>query len=278
MHGVARVGMVLVFLALALSPGRAGDAATGDLIRAMQVERLVAVMAQEGLRYGAELRAELFPDQGGPRWDAAVRTIHAPDRMLALVADALARGYAGNEAAAEVATGFFRSDLGQRIITLELAAREALLDTATKEAAEVALEDMRAGDPGRLALIERFVRTNDLIESNVAGALNANLAFYRGMIEGGAIDPSLSEQEMMADLWGQEDQVRADTEGWIYPYLALAYAPLGDGDLDAYIAFSATTEGRALNTALFAAFDALFAQLSFDLGLAAAVFLQGQDL
>jgi hypothetical protein len=62
------------------------------------------------------------------------------------------------------------------------------------------------------------------------------------------------------------------------PYLAMAYQPLSDADLEAYIAFSRTPEGQVLNRALFAAFDALFNALSRDLGLAAARLMAGQDL
>ncbi len=39
-------------------------------------------------------------------------------------------------------------------------------------------------------------QSHDLIEMNVMGAMNANLAFYRGMADGGALD-GLSEQDML---------------------------------------------------------------------------------
>jgi hypothetical protein len=254
------------------------DPAVTALGVALQIARLMEVLAAEGRAYGADLQRELFPDGGGPRWDAAVARIHDPARMGALFLDHMAQGYAARPGMAAAARAFFAADPGARFVALELAAREALLDPAAKEAAERAHEAMKAAGDPRLDLIARFVAANDLIESNVVGGMNANLAFYRGMIDGGLDDPALDEGAMMADLWGQEDQVRADTEAWLFPYLALAYAPASDADLEAYIAFSLTPEGRALNTVLFAAFDALFVRLSYELGVAAALFLQGQDL
>jgi hypothetical protein len=257
---------------------QASETGVAALRQALQLDRLVEVMAAEGRKYGAELAGELFPGRGGARWEAIVAAIHEPERMRGRLAEAMDANLADQPATVAAATAFFSAPLGQRIIALEIGAREALLDPAVEEAAELGLEDLRVTNPARVALIERFVAVNDLVESNVAGALNANLAFFRGMAAGGALDPALNERDMLADLWAQEPQVRADTEAWIFPYLALAYGPLSDADLEAYVAFSMTPEGQALNRALFASFDALFVQVSRELGEAAGRFVQGQDL
>ena len=76
-----------------------------------------------------------------------------------------------------------------------------------------------------------------------------------------------------------DDSTRsATTGGWLLTFLGLAYQPLSDADLDAYIAFSETPAGQVLNRAQFAAFDALFAEVSHRLGVAAAGHLAGEDL
>jgi hypothetical protein len=59
---------------------------------------------------------------------------------------------------------------------------------------------------------------------NVAGALSGNLAFMTGMNETGIYGVMLPQDEMMAQVWGQEDQIRSDTESWLHAYLGLAYA------------------------------------------------------
>ena len=82
---------------------------------------------------------------------------------------------------------------------------------------------MAERDP-RLDLLDRFAEANDLIEENVSGALNSNLAFYRGMSEGGAFTGAeMTEEEMLSEVWSQEDDIRAETAGWLYPFLMLAY-------------------------------------------------------
>lgn len=272
--------MTVLALLTAFAAGglRAHAQPIDDLSRAMQLDRLVSVLREEGLQYGADLEAELFPGSGGARWDAIVSSIYDTDRMGAVLRDRLAAELAGSTGTAEAAVAFFASDTGRRIIDLEIAAREALLDETVKDAAELAYEDLRAARDRRVNLLERFAVANDLIESNVAGALNTNLAFYRGLVEGGALDPAMGEDEMLADLWGQEDQIREDTRDWLFPYLAMAYQPLSDDELEAYIAFSLTRDGQILNAALFAAFDALFATVSHDLGRLSAELMRGEDL
>ena len=75
---------------------------------------------------------------------------------------------------------FFEGPLGRRVVELELSARRALLDEDVEAASRTALEARRADDDPLLDRLEAFISVNDLIESNVVGALNSNIAFYRG--------------------------------------------------------------------------------------------------
>ena len=145
-------------------------------------------------------------------------------------------------------------------------------------AAKAAVADMEAEGSPRLDALRRFAAANDLVEMNVMGALNANLAFYKGLSAGGAFGSAMTEEDMLADVWGQEADVRAETEEWLWSYLSLAYQPLSDEELQAYHDFSETPEGQKLNAAVFAAFDVSFVRISEDLGRAAARAMQGEDI
>ena len=122
----------------------------------------------------------------------------------------------------------------------------------------------------------RWHSGNDLIEANVAGALNASYRFYAGLVEGGAIE--MTESEILADVWSQEEETRTDTTEWLYGFLLMAYQPLDADQMDAYVALSASPEGRALNRALFDAFNKMYDDISYGLGLAVAQQMRGQDL
>lgn len=246
------------------------------LFRAMGIPELVVIMRQEGQIYGKELEQDLFPERGGARWAAIVDKIYDASRMEATVRNRFDSELAAEDLAPMIA--FFTSERGQNIVGLEVSARRALLDESVEEASRTALATMIQDRDKRLDLIREFSDANELVETNVAGAMNANYAFYTGLATGGAFAEDMTEEDILADVWNQESGIRDDTEEWLYSYLALAYQPLADDDLNAYTAFSKTHPGTVLNRALFAAFDEMFVVVSLALGQGASQFLTGQEL
>ncbi|NJM83120.1 MAG: DUF2059 domain-containing protein [Tabrizicola sp.] len=220
----------------------------------------------------------MFPGRGGERWKAAVAAIYDIPRLQGEFEEIMARELSGDAAAIAEMQAFFGSEPGQRILKLEIDARYALLDEATEEAARVAWDKAVGARDPRVKLIRKLAEANELIEMNVAGAMTGNLAFFQGMNESGTLGPAMNEQDIMADVWGQEEQIRRDTEAWLYPFLLLAYTPLSDSEMEAYVAFSETAAGQRLNAALFAGFDVVFRGISHDLGRAAGLALQGSDI
>lgn len=249
--------------------------ALGETLR---IDGVIAVMRDEGLEYGRTLRIEMLPEAPALAWQAEVSRIYDAAAMRAVFDTALSRALAGDSAVLTAAQRFFGDQRGQKILRLELEARRALLDDAVEAAAQEAARQMAEEATPRHDLLRRFAETNDLIELNVMGALNANLAFYKGLSQGGAFGQAMPEDDMLAEVWAQEPDLRRETEDWLWPYLSLAYGPLSDEELQAYIAFSASPEGQRLNSAIFAAFDELFVAISLQLGLAAGRQLQGQDI
>jgi len=241
----------------------------------MRIDAVIEVMRAEGIAYGVDMEAEMFPGQGGAGWQAMVAVIYDPIPMRARFDAALGAALAGSPEIGAIGA-FFGTDLGQRVLMLEIEARRALLDAAVEEAAKLAYAEMAAGGGPRVAALEAFVVANDLIESNVMGAMNASLAFYLGLAEVGAFAEAMPEDQMLAEVWATEPEVRAETVDWLYPYLALAYKPLSDAELQAYQDFSESPAGQAVNAARCAAFDALFGAVARDLGRAAARQMQGQ--
>jgi hypothetical protein len=164
------------------------------------------------------------------------------------------------------------------IIGLEVSARRALLDDAVEEASQDAAAIALADENPRMMLVVEFVETNNLIETNVEGALNSNLSFYAGLLDGGAFDGALSEDQILSDVWSQEAEIRISTTEWINSFLFMAYQPLEDDDLHAYIAFSETDAGGVINRTMFDSFDRLFNGISRSLGRAAATEMTMQEL
>ena len=250
-----------------------------QLSETMQIAEILSVMRQEGFDYGKSLEEEMFPGKGGAAWEATVDRIYDVTAMKAVFdAALLAELGAVKPATINVMDAFFASSRGQKILTLEIEARRALLDQDTEDAAKVHVEELAAKDDPRLQLIRKFAEANDLVEMNVAGALNANLAFFKGLAEGGGFENQMTEQDMLTNVWSQEAAIRDETQTWLYPYLAMAYQPLSDDDMKAYLAFSDLDAGKALNAATFAAFNNLFTTISADLGRAAAKQMRGENI
>lgn len=257
-------------------PAVAQSGGVRALYDALAVPEVVEIMAEEGIAYGATIEEDLFPGRGGAAWSAVVARIYTVERMDADMLERFTTELEGVDVAPLLA--FFESDLGKRIVDREMEARRAFMDDELEEAAKVAMLDLQRNDEDRFALLEDFAEINDLVESNVMGAMNSNYAFYQGLMDGSAFGGSLTEQDVLSDVWAQEDQIREDTESWVFSYIALAYQTLSDDDLKAYSALSESREGRALNRALFSAFDAMYNGISRDLGQGAAGFMVGQDI
>ncbi|GAB1480532.1 DUF2059 domain-containing protein [Paracoccaceae bacterium] len=244
---------------------------------ALLIGDVMAVLREEGLANAAELAAD-FPAGGNAGWQAAVEAIYAPDAMRAAFDAALSRELSTAPGAVEAALAFFSSEGGHKALRLVIEARRALLDPAVEAAAKQRWSVMEADDSRRAAALHRFAEVNSLIEANVMGALNANLAFFQGMAEAGGPLGEMTEQDMLSMVWGSEPEVRTSTTDWLMPFLAMAYEPLSDGELEAYIAFSDIPEGRRVNAAVFAAFDALFLDISRRLGRTVGREMIGQDI
>lgn len=247
------------------------------LAQALQLDRLAGVLQAEGLDYGRLLDADLLAGRGGAGWTAAVGRIYAPDRLRRDFRHLLSQELAADPLVPDM-LAFLQSDLGRQIVTSELEARQAMLEPARKDKSRLAWMALAQDNPRRAGQIVEFVRLNDLMEGNVAGGMNANLAFYQGLAMTAPPALRLPEEDLLAAVAGQEQAIRAETEAWLYPYLVMAYDPLEDAGLDAYLAFCETPAGRRLNSALFAVFNGLFARVSAEMGREAGLVLRGQEI
>jgi len=252
-----------------------GTEATLDtLFGALDIEGTIEVMHQEGLTYGEQIAEDLFGDSQNAAWSATLRKIYVRERMIQLVETEMATELDGVNL--EPLIAFFTSQSGRKIVAFEVSARRAFMDTKTEEEALIRLENAEREDTEVLGQVETIISDSDLIESNVMGSLNSSLMFYRGLADGGGYD--LDETEMLRTVWSQEDDTRAETESWLRSYLLMSYSSVPPEELETYAALYRTPEGKALNRALFSAFNQMYDELSYLLGLAAADFMNSEKL
>lgn len=262
---------LIILLSLAF-PARA--APVDDVMTALRIDQMLEIMREEGLEYGQDLGSDMFAAGENPRWDALLRQIYDTDKMRTIVRAHFEVSLADTDT--DVLVTYFGSEIGQQIVQLEMDARRALIDETVEDAARDAYRTAGSSEKDRIAQLKAFIETNNLIEANVEGALNASFQFYRGLVDGGGLE--MTESEIITDVWSQEGETRDDTVEWLYAFLLLAYEPLTDEQLKSYIDISASPEGRDLNRALFSGFNKMYDEISYALGLAAAQQMQGQDL
>jgi hypothetical protein len=265
-----RMGLRLVSLFSGLiglvAAGNVWAGAADTLAEVLRIDEMIEVLHDEGRSFGGDLDRDMLGGRGGAHWADQIARVYDQDRMARHVRDALRDGMTDVQIADTLA--FYETKRGQRILTLETSARRAMSDPEVEQIARETYDALKGSDDARLANVARFVDVNDLLERNVAGSLSSNFQFMRGLVDGGASD--LSDGEITADVWAQEDETRKDTESWLFGYLLLAYRPLGDDDLEAYIDYSETPAGQALNAALFDGFDGMYLGISHALGVLVA--------
>lgn len=260
--------------ALALIVAPAWAAPADDLLDALGVREVITLMQVEGRDYGDELADEMLPGGATADWPAMIERIYDAERMEATVRSGFVEAL-GDTDISDVLE-FFQSDVGKRVIQLEISARKALIDDEIEQAARDAFRATDGTDDRDLDRIAGFVDANDLVEANVVGALNSSVAFYNGLVDGGAFE--MTEDDILRDVWSQEEDTRVDTREWVFSFLMMAYGPLSDETVAEYVALSETDAGKAMNRALFVGFDGMYGDISYALGLALARQMQGQDL
>lgn len=269
MRAAALAAAALIWLApLAQASG------IDQLSSLLQLDTVADVIAEEGRRQGDGIDVDMLDGRGGTWFRDRVAAIYAPPRIVEAVREGLAEALDDEDLKATLA--FLGSDRGRRILDLEIAARIAIADPDVEEAARERYQDMLEADDPLIEPARRFIDANDMVDRNVAGALGSSFAFLTAIEE--ARSGRRSEDAILGEVWNQEPAIRSDTEEWLYAYLLMAYAPLPREDLDAYIAFSETEAGQALNRGLFAGFDEAYIAISRDLGLAVGEAMRASEL
>ena len=271
---VAPLSIALMFLLSNVSLAQQSSASA--LFDVMKLGKIISVMREEGLAYGAALGDKMMSGRSIPDWPSEVARVYDQDKMIDGMRESFVAILGDRDMSPLLM--FFTSDLGQDIVELEYTARVVFLDEAIAEGAIAQYKSRELEDDPMLAAVRSFVATNDYVEANVAGALNSNYAFYTGMIDGGALSSRMPNSDILADVWAQEPEIRMNTEEWLYSYLLTAYQPLGVEGLSAYEQIMATPEGRAMNVALFEGFDQMYVAISRELGQSVAGYMLAEEL
>lgn len=238
------------------------DRESDQLFDAMGIPALIVAFAEDGRESIPVIDSGFLGGNGGAILAETGEQLYDPARLDAELRASFARLVDPQQA--RQATVFFESDQGQRIVALEVEARQAMVDDAVEDAAKAASE---TADEEVLQLIT----VRDLVEVNTDIAIAARLAFFEGFLSAapGAENP---------DVEAQRGIVTEDTRAWITGYYMLVASALEDNDLDTYIAFWETDVGQGIDAALSDAFEESYVALSYGLGQVVGRLMPQNDL
>ena len=215
--------LVVIFLSATVANAQAQVTLAMDHL---ELSELIHIMRTEGLEYAATLNTEMLNGQGGAVWEDQIDAIYDTQLMSEVVRKEIATI---PENQLREINQFYGSNLGAKIVDLEIAARNAMTDNDIKNIAEDNYQIVLAKDPKSLLQVNLMVSEGDLLEQNVTAALTSNYRFYLGLVDGGSFDAS--EQEVIEQTWEQEDDIRLDTVKWMMGYLLLSYQSLDEAEM-----------------------------------------------
>lgn len=255
---------------------RTDEAVFAELGEKLQISRLMEQLRQEGLNGAVKLAAQ-FDIDGTGGFQVQMNELFDVAAMEAMFLAQLQQALQHDPETLQAVLTFFASPLGQKAVLAEIAARQEVTGDTGKAAAKALYEAISTKDPQRRDLLDGMITAGDLVEFNVMGGLNANLAFLKGMAATGALG-ELPESEMVAQVWRDEEALRKDSAEWLTGYVAVAYRDLTLAELQEYSDFLASRTGKKLNAALFAGFDTLFLGLSGQQGRITGQLMQGDEI
>lgn len=257
-----------------------GQAAIDGLIGVIQLDQMLEVMIAEELGFGEDLRADMLPDVTPSRWKRDLQAGLSVGTLKPIFVTAFAQaldGVGGRNAPLQAEIAALGHDpLMAKAIDLEVKARRLLLDIDVENAAFD--HAVKSEKTARFKAVGAYIEALDLVENNVAGSLNSNLVFYREMVRGGAFPYDVTEQEMVSDVAGEADAMRAEIDEWLTAYLYMAYAPMSDAEFARFSKLGLSAAGRAFYDAANRGYDAVFVHNSKVIGAMVAGHLAGEAL
>lgn len=220
---------------------------------ATQLDRYVEILSDGGVDYGVSLDDYYLLGKGGADWKVRVEVIYDPDRL----SDEMK-----SEVRAELepldltdALAFFESELGQRIVSAEYAALDALSHADVWEATQRMMVAPDAILPRREALFGRLMDAGGYLDTALASQLNGQIAFIQGLTSHGAFAGIMAEREMMDWLAGEEPTMRAALYDWTRALFYLSYKGFDDHELEQLVTVIEQSDVIGVTSAVYRGID-----------------------
>ena len=158
-----------------------------------------------------------------------------------------------SEAHLDEVIAFYRSDVGQRMVRLEVASaapgEAKRIQTEGPELYQRAAEN----DPERVEFYDRIAESIRLEDLMTAMTMNMSYAMISGMAGSDALPQALTDEQIIAIVNAQSGEMREYVRAFVHGMFAYTYRDASKEDLAAYAGYAETEAGRAFNGAMVAA-------------------------
>jgi len=204
MAGMLRFIVVLLLLPFQLLADQSED---DRLVALMRFDALATVTRAEGLFANKTLLADFGLPADVAAWDEKLSVIFDHQQIEDLFATGFINSF--NPRSTGPVIAFLQDPDWIRIATLQNDASIAMLNAEVKDASLTVYWDQVDQQSDRLHLLEDLLASTNLIDQNVAAALNGMITLNQGMA---SLLPDLSfpEDELFAMALAQEDSMRAE--------------------------------------------------------------------
>lgn len=206
-------------------------------------------------------------------WKSAALASFAPDKLKTSFAQRLTGKLTPDET--NTVEDFYRSELGQRIVSAEIAGNSKAAQEAMASEALALMEKLEA-DPARKSALKTLSAAAQIDDMSITIALNV----ARAMMIGVASAQTSGQRLTLEDISQAIDQMREQTSKEMAALTALSmayiYRNIPVGDLASYEAFMRTPVGAKFIDQVMKGLDAVISQASLSFGKALALEL-GRD-
>lgn len=266
----------LVFVLMILPVQLAADSSdAGRLLELMRFDQLAEVSREEGISGNASVLEDFGLTSNEAFWLEELDVIFDEGKTEEMFRTSFAKAY--NQRSIVDAIAFLGSEAWMRAYDLQIDTSLLLTDPALEEAAVIHYWEHIENNSPRVPLIEDLVASTDLVEQNIAGAMNAMLAFNRGMTFVSS-DLGYPDEEMIALLYASETELRLEISEWLHAYYLVAYLPLTEADISQQIEFWTSQAGQDISAAMMLSYDVVHNDQSFAVGRALAEILNSPAL
>lgn len=236
---LAAMCCVIAFIA---APANAGANAARNLLLAMGFDTYLDSTSASFQAADNPLAAD---DAAMRRaWTDAAAQVFNADRMMADIAADLSTNLAEDDIA--MLMGFYSAGLGARVTELEEIAQNPANSARSDTEGRAILAKLIADENPRLDAYQRMSDALGAIDSGAATAMNLSFALLNGIASSGKLPYQLTEDQILAIVMGQQDQIRSTIQQELFVSFAYTYRNLSDAELEEYIAFLTSDVGRGL--------------------------------